>query len=86
MKNKEMFSVKNMFEFYINMNYKDIKLPTDQYEQLELCYYGACGHLLSLLRDELMEFEEDEALSLLSGMVEEVNTHFKKTIDKIKQN
>lgn len=80
---EEMFSIQNMFDFYIETNYKDKILPENQYHQLKLCYFGACGHLLVLIRDKISNLEEDEGVKLLNSMLNEfINLYKTESIAK----
>ena len=58
------------------------KLPVDQRREMKRAFFGACGQLLILLRDELTEYEvkhgEEAASKILQNLLDQVSDYWEK--------
>jgi hypothetical protein len=62
------------------------KMPADQRREMKRAFFGACGQLLILLRDELGDYEvkhgEEAAAKILQRMLEQVGAFWQGEMDK----
>lgn len=67
------------YELYLEiMGLRKETMPEDQLRETRRAFMGACGQMLSLLKDDLTKIEdEDEAARILEGMENQVLDFFK---------
>jgi len=62
------------------------KMPEDQKREMKRAFFGACGQMLILMRDELGDYGDkygDEAAAkVLQNMLDEVGEFWQKEMDK----
>jgi hypothetical protein len=62
------------------------KMPEDQRREMKRVFFGACGQLLILLRDELGEYEEkrgeEAAAKILQNMLDQIEDFWQKEVEK----
>lgn len=86
MKLKAPFSIKyQKNQFFKQAGIKVPPMSQMQADEMEKAFYGACGQMMVLLRDELPKLPEEEAIFTLQTMLEEVVTFWKeKSRDYVK--
>ncbi len=61
------------------------KMPVDQRREMKRAFFGACGQMLILLKDELGEYEEKHgekaACIILQNMLDQVGEFWQKEMD-----
>jgi hypothetical protein len=72
------------YQLYLKrMGLSEDKMHPVQKKQLKQAFYGACGQMLTLLRDEIGALEEDEAVEALASMLNQVRNFFLKETNKL---
>ena len=73
----EKFSLEYQYKIYLKRVgiTEDIMHP-EQKIQTKQAFYGAIGQLLILLRDDMYNCTEDEAVQILQSMLNEVTDYF----------
>lgn len=75
MPNKEDFDLHYQFKLYLERCQVDMKLmPADQLRETKRAFFGACGQMLILLRDDVAAFPEPIAVSIMKTMLDQVGT------------
>lgn len=76
----EQFNLEHQYQLYLQrvaLNEKDMH-PV-QKKQLRQTFFGACGQMLIMLRDDLTKLEDGKAESTLQDMLNQVGDYFIKT-------
>ena len=73
-KTKKFFSLNDEFERYLKLVKLDKRrMPPYQLREIRRAFYGACGQILILSRDEVAAIEsDDEAAEALQDMLNQV--------------
>lgn len=66
------FNIEIQFADYLNRVYPGKLLPMQQMIEIKRAFYGAWGMLLVVLRDNIGEMEENEALDALEAMQNQI--------------
>lgn len=65
---------------------KEVKMPEDQRREMKRAFFGACGQLLILMKDELADYSDKEgdeaAANVLQNMLDQVGDFWQKEMDK----
>ncbi len=71
---KEQFNIEHQYQLYLKrIGLSEATMHGEQKKQLRLTFYGACGQMLILLREDLAAIEnEDEAAEVLQNMLDQV--------------
>lgn len=63
-----------------------ITMPEDQHREMKRAFFGACGQLLILLRDEVGDYGDKHgdaaAAYVMKDMVDQVSAFWQKEVDK----
>lgn len=63
-----------------------ILMPADQEREMRRAFFGACGQMLILLRDDLIDYDakhgEEGAAMLMQNMLDQVSDFWQKEMDK----
>lgn len=75
MKTKKKFSLNDEFERYLKLVKLDKRrMPAYQLREIRRAFYGACGQILILSRDEIGAIEdEDEAVEAMQDLLNQVS-------------
>lgn len=72
--NKPEFNLEHQYQLYLErVGMKERQMPLIQRKELKRAFMGACGQMLILLRDDLSELDENEAVDTLQNMHEQVS-------------
>lgn len=75
----DKFNLEHQYQFFLNkIGLKEKDMHPVQKVQLKETFFGACGVLLILFRDEITKLEEDDAVSVMQDMIEQVANYFLK--------
>lgn len=71
------FSLEHQYQIYLKrIGLSEDKMHPEQKKQLRQTFMGACGQLLLLMRDEVSSFDEEKAVEIMQGMLQEVTNYF----------
>jgi hypothetical protein len=74
---KNIFSIESQYQLYLQrIQLKEENMHPQQRVQLRQTFYGACGQMLLLLRDDLACLEEKHGVLVLQDMMDQVQTYF----------
>ena len=77
---KKDFELEFQYQLYLKrVSLKEEKMHPEQKKQLREAFYGACGQMLILLRDDLGALENEEATIVYKNMVQQVSNFFLKS-------
>lgn len=78
-KNKQ-FDLEHQYQLYLGrVNLSESKMHPTQCKVLRDTFFGAVGQTLILLRDEVGELEEAEAIVTMKSLLDQVGNHFIKS-------
>lgn len=71
---KKEFDLNHQYQLYLErIKMKESQMLPVQRTEVKRAFFGACGQLLILMRDDLTKLEEDHATETLQGMVNQVS-------------
>ena len=77
------FNLEHQYQLYLQrVALSENNMHPEQKRQLKQTFFGACGQMLIMLRDELGELEEDDAIKAMEGMINQVGDYFLKASNK----
>jgi len=69
--------VEHQYQIYLKrMSLSEETMHPEQKLQIKNTFFGAFGQLLLLMRDEITELEEDDAVKVLGELLNQVVNHF----------
>lgn len=75
----KQFNLEHQWKLYLQRSGLDEgKMPADQIRETKRAFYGACGQMLVLLRDDAAALPEDEAISMMQNMLDQVGNFWLK--------
>lgn len=75
----KVFSLEEQYQLYLKrIKLSEETMHSEQRKQLKQTFFGACGQMIILLRDEISELEEIDGVKVLEGMLGEVTNFFLK--------
>lgn len=71
---KKDFDLHYQFKLFLERcSVPDIKnMPADQYREMRRAFFGACGQMLILLRDDVSVYSEQKAASIMQDLLDQV--------------
>lgn len=73
----KQFDLEEQYKLYLQrMGLKEEKMHPQQKTETKRAFMGACGQMLLLLRDELSELPEHEAVKTMQSMLNQVGQFF----------
>jgi hypothetical protein len=67
------FNVEEQYKLYINrVGLKLEQMPPDQIRETRRAFFGACGQILILMRDDVGALPEKQAIKIMENMLQEV--------------
>lgn len=73
------FDLEQQYQLYLKrVALNEKAMHPEQTKQLRQTFMGACGVMLMLLREDLAELEEKEAIEKLESMTDQVREYFVK--------
>lgn len=76
---QQKFDIEHQYQIYLQRSrLREWLMGDAQRVETRRAFYGACGQMLILLRDEVTSLEDLEAIETLSGMERQVQEFFKK--------
>jgi hypothetical protein len=76
-KDDKEFTLEHQYQLYLSrMALVEDKMHPVQRLQLRQTFYGAVGQILILLKEDISQFEEDEAIEILQAMLNQVGDFF----------
>jgi len=80
---KNIFSIETQYQLYLKrIQLKEEDMHEQQRIQLRQTFYGACGQMMLLLRDDLARLEEMHGVMVLQDMMDQVQTYFLNSISQ----
>lgn len=71
------FNLNDQYKVYLErVALKEEAMHPTQRKQLKEAFYGACGQLLIVFRDELTVIDEDKAVEEIQNMINQVGDYF----------
>lgn len=79
MENDPKFDLEHQFKLYLErVNFGNRALPEVQYIEMKRAFFGACGQLLLLMRDDLSELSDEEGVQVLADLLNQVGDFWSK--------
>jgi hypothetical protein len=73
----EKFSLEYQYQLYLKrIGLSELSMHPEQKIQTKQAFFGAIGQILLLLRDDMYECTEDEAVQIMEKMTNEVTQYF----------
>lgn len=80
---KKIFNLNYQYKLYIERcGLKEYQLSFVQNQEMKRAFFGACGQILLILRDDVSEFDEDKAIEIMQNMLNQVSDFFIKEQNK----
>ena len=80
---KKVFNLNYQYQLYLERcGLKENQLSFVQNQEMKRAFFGACGQILLVLRDDVSEFDEDKAVEIFSNMLNQVSDFFIKELNK----
>lgn len=80
--NKE-FDLTHQFELYLErVGLKGKYMPEVQYTETKRAFFGACGQMLILLRNEVGKLSEDDAMVIFENLLKQIGEFWNKQTNK----
>lgn len=77
---EEKFKLETQWQKYLEMvGLSEAKMPEDQKREMKRAFMGACGLMLILLRDEVGELDDNEAVKVLDGFMTQLENFWTKS-------
>jgi hypothetical protein len=74
---KKVFSLEHQYQLYLKRcNITEQQMHPAQRKETKQAFFGAIGQILLVLREDMYELSEDEAVQVMEGMINEVSQHF----------
>jgi hypothetical protein len=74
---KNIFSIEAQYQLYLQrISLKEENMHPQQRTQLRQTFYGACGQMLLLLRDDVARLEENHGILVMQDMLDQVGNYF----------
>ena len=82
---KEPFNLENQYQEYLTkVKLDESEMHPVQQVETRRAFMGACGQMLMLFKDELVQIEsEEEAILTYSDLIKQVNIFFKNEINPV---
>lgn len=72
---KQIFNLDHQFDLYLERTKQDKnKMPSIQLQETKRAFYGACGQMLVLLRDDITALPDEQAMDTLDDMMNQVGS------------
>lgn len=79
------FDLEQQFLRYLKQTKQSpARMAPGQLREMRRVYYGACGHLLAILRDEVASFPEDDGVKVVADLWTQVGNFW--TRESLSQN
>lgn len=70
---EQNFTIEHQWKLYLKrVNLKEENLPEIQCIEMKRTFYGACGQMLILLRDDISSLPPQKAMEMLEKMTREI--------------
>ncbi len=71
------FDLQHQWSLYLKrVSIKEEDLPEDQRREMKRVFYGCAGQMLLMLRDDIGQLEQDEAVDVLEDLIKQVSVFF----------
>lgn len=71
------FNIEHQYQLYLKrMSISERNMHPEQKKQLRETFFGACGQMIILLRDELSALKESEAIEQMQNMLDQIGGYF----------
>jgi len=75
--NKPVFSLEHQYQLYLKrVGLKEAMMHPAQRTETKRAFMGACGQMLVMLRDDLVELPENEAVETLQDLNNQVSNYW----------
>jgi hypothetical protein len=76
---KKEFNLEYQYQLYLERcGVRESMLGDIQAKEMKQAFYGACGQMLFLMRDDIAALEEDEAVEVLENIKNQIGNYFHK--------
>lgn len=83
---KDQFKLENQYQLYLKgVGLQEHKLSGMQKKETKRAFFGACGQMLRLLRDDISELSNEKAIEVLQNMLEQVIDFWVEEVEVAKQ-
>lgn len=73
----QKFDIEHQYQLFLKrMALKEEDMHPEQKKQLRQTFYGACGQMLILLRDDIGALTENEAIEVMQKMINQIGNYF----------
>jgi hypothetical protein len=77
------FDIEVQYQLYLKrVALTESQMHPEQSRQLRQAFYGACGQMLILLRDDLAALEENKAIDTMQKMLDQIGKYFMNAANK----
>ena len=77
MSNKKTFNLEYQYQLYLKrVGLEESVMHPVQIKETRQVFFGACGQMLILLRDEVGALEEEEAFEVYTDLINQVGAFF----------
>lgn len=67
------FNLEHQYQLYLSRcKLVEAEMPEDQRRETKRTFFGACGQMLVLLRDDITKLEDDDGAEMLQNMLNQV--------------
>lgn len=71
------FNLEHQYQLYLErVALNEKQMHPEQKKQLRQTFFGACGQMLILLRDDLSNLDESKAIDTMQDMINQVGNYF----------
>ena len=78
------FDLEHQYQLYLKrVGLKESNMDSVQRKEMRQFFMGACRQMLILLRDDLGEMEESEAIETMQDIINHVHNYFMKSTNKM---
>ena len=71
------FNLEHQYQLYLQrVALNEKHMHPEQKKQLRQAFFGACGQMLILLRDDLTQLKESKAVETMQDMINQVGEYF----------
>lgn len=75
----EKFNLENQYQQYLKRcGIDENKMHPVQKQETKRAFFGACGQMLVLLREDVAELDDEKAIGTLEDMLNQVNSFWMK--------
>lgn len=79
----KVFDLNHQFHLYLDRaGVTKNSLPEIQYSEMKRAFFGACGQMLILLRDDVGALPDEEAIEMMDNLLNQVSDFWMSEMDR----